>query len=91
LPVGVIAAQLVHAAGESSNGNLPEGTIAIVLAVPNIAKLLALEKRLIDANISHKAIREPDAPWNGEIMAIGVQPMERNKIKKYFSNLPLLK
>lgn len=85
------AAQLVHAAGESSPGNLPEGTYAIVLAVPNHAKLLALEKVLEENNIPHKSIREPDLPWNGELMSIGIFPMERSLLKKYLSNLPLLK
>ena len=86
-----MAAQCVHAAGESSPGNLPEGTYAIVLAVPNIAKLLALEKRLVEVNIPHKAIREPDAPWNNELLSIGIEPMDRRKVRKYLSNLPLLK
>ena len=86
-----MAAQLVHAAGESSPGNLPEGTYAIVLAVPNIAKLLALEKRLVDAGIPHKAIREPDEPYCNDLMSIGIVPMERQRVKQYLSSLALLK
>jgi len=91
LPKGVQAAQLVHAAGESSPGNLPEGIYAIVLAVPNLAKILALERVLIEKAIPHKAIREPDWPWNGELLAIGIRPMDRKAIRKILSNLPLLK
>jgi peptidyl-tRNA hydrolase len=90
LPRGVIAAQLIHAAGESSPGDLPEGTIAVALeASPQ--KLHQLEERLTHDNIPHKAIREPDAPWNGELMAIGVHPDSRDKLKKYFSQLPLVR
>jgi len=74
-----MAAQLVHAAGESSPGNLPEGTYAIVLAVPNIAKLLALEKRLVDAGIPHKAIREPDEPYCNDLMSIGIVGKTKGK------------
>jgi len=91
LPIGVAAAQLVHAAGESSPGNLPKGTYAIVLAVPSIDKLLALEQRLIEDDIPHKAIRKPDSPYNNEIMSIGIKPTSRIFVKKYTSNLPLLK
>lgn len=81
----------MHAAGESSPGNIAKGTHAVVLAVPNVAKLLALEKRLIEDNIKHVAIREPDAPWNNEIMAIGVFPCFKKRVSKYLSCYPLLK
>lgn len=91
MPVGVICAQLVHAAGESSPGNLSEGTHAVVLAAPNQAKLLALERKLIEAKVPHKAIREPDSPWNNELMAIGIEPTYRHLVKKFVSNLPLLR
>jgi peptidyl-tRNA hydrolase len=88
MSVGHIAAQLVHAAGESSN-RVPTGTYAIVLAVPNQAKLLALEKRLIETGVPHKAIREPD--MDNELTAIGVEPGPRKHLRKILSNLPLLR
>lgn len=90
LPKGVLAAQLIHAAGESSPGNLPEGTIAVALTA-DIQKLHQLEDRLIKDNVPHKAIREPDAPWCGALLAIGVFPDSKNNLKKYFSQLPLVK
>lgn len=91
LPRGVQAAQLVHAAGESSPGNLPQGTCAVVLTVPNETKLIELEFKLRLAGILLRMIREPDAPWNGQAMAIGICPIIKDKVKKYLSNLPLLK
>lgn len=81
----------MHAAGESSPGSLPEGTYAVVLAVPNLAKILALERVLIERGVPHVAIREPDLPWNNELMAIGIRPMDRRKVRKYLSNLHLLR
>lgn len=85
------AAQLVHAAGESSPGNLPSGTYAIVLAVPTQKELEQLEQRLVVKGVPFRAIREPDAPWNGALMAIGVEPMPRAQVRKHLSGLSLLK
>ena len=91
LPLGVVCAQLVHAAGESSPGKLASGTYAVVLGIPTAEKLLALEKKLIEENISHLAIREPDTPYCGEIMAIGILPMSREPLRKILGKLPLLR
>lgn len=91
LPLGVTGAQLVHAAGESSPGGIPDGTYAVVLAAKSEMQLLALEQRLLAKNIPHAAIREPDAPWFGRLMAIGIAPCDRSLVKKEVSNFPLLK
>jgi hypothetical protein len=87
----VLAAQLVHAAGESSPGVLPPNTHAIVLTAINEQKLLALEHELQSNQVDHIAIREPDSPWDGQLMAIGVIPGPKKQLRKYFSQLPLLK
>ena len=85
-----MAAQIVHAAGESSPGELPEGTIAVALsATPQ--QLYQLEQRLIKDKIPHKAIREPDEPWHGALVAIGVCPDRKENLRKYFSQLPLVR
>lgn len=42
LPRGLLAAQVVHAAGESSPGDLPEGTHAVVLAAEDQQHLRVL-------------------------------------------------
>ena len=82
---------LVHAAGESSPGNLPENTHAIVLIVPDEPALAALAERLGKFGVAHVTIREPDAPWNGAMMSIGVVPARREDLKRHLSSLPLLK
>jgi len=91
LPVGAIGAQLVHAAGESSPGDLPDGTVAVVLAARGVAHLEHLERKLVRLEIPHRAIREPDAPYNGELMAIGIRPVDdRELVKPVTSGLRLL-
>jgi hypothetical protein len=82
---------LVHAAGESSPGNLPHDTHAIVLAVPNEPALVALAERLAKAGIAHVTIREPDSPWNNALMAIGLVPGRKEVLRRYLSSIPLLK
>jgi peptidyl-tRNA hydrolase len=90
LPLGVLAAQLVHAAGESA-GVVPANTHAVVLSVPNEASLLQLEQALISQKILHSAIRERDPPWNGALMAIGLPPQPKTNIKRLLQKLPLLR
>jgi hypothetical protein len=90
--MGVMAAQLVHAAGESSPGNLPEGTHAVVLGVQSEEELLKLEQKLIEFGVDHCAIREPDAGWNNQLMSIGLSPTVKTPaMKKILSQLPLLR
>lgn len=92
LPLGVIGAQLIHAAGESSPGGIPEGTFAVCLGAQDEDQLLELERKLIASNIKHTAVREPDAPYNGALMAIGIEPVEdRTVLRPITGNLPLLR
>ncbi len=94
LPFGVQIAQVIHAAGESSPGELfiPPDTRAVALAARDEAQLIELEQTLIKAGINHVAIREPDEPWLGALMAIGVTPQIRTpELKKLMKHLPLIK
>jgi peptidyl-tRNA hydrolase len=91
LPLGVIVSQTIHAAGESAGNKITQNTHAIALAVPSEQELLALESKLREAKIPHRAIREPDPPFNGQITAIGLVPAPREALKKYLSQYPLLK
>jgi len=85
-------AQLIHAAGESSPGDLPTNTHAVALEAASEAELLDLEERLLSLDIPHTAIREPWAPYNNQLMAIGIRPMVRDTIlKKLMSGFPLVK
>jgi len=91
LPIGVTAAQLVHAAGESNPGG--QHSHAVVLGVPK-ENLLDIEVKLSDAGITHVAVREPDSPYNGELMAIGIVPVFRSKnkdLRRIVSGLKLLR
>ena len=92
LPMGVFAAQLIHAAGESN----PEGihSYAVALWVDDEEELAAKEARLLEHDIPHVAVREPDAPWDNQLMAIGVCPIDRStnkQLRKIVAGLPLIK
>lgn len=92
LPLGFLAAQVVHAAGESSPGDLAHDTHAVVLSVRDERELRAVHERLERAGIEHVLICEPDVPWNGAATAIGVSPsVARKEVKKHLSMLPLLR
>lgn len=91
LPRGVLAAQLIHAAGESAPGDLASGTIAVALAARDEAHLAALELELRRLSIGHRAIREPDPPWRGALMAIGLEPVaDRERVRAVTGGLKLL-
>lgn len=105
LPLGVMAAQIVHAAGESSPGLLGSGTFGFVLSVPDekalSAELLRLQARgvrLIESGqtppedmLSMMAIREPDPPYYGQLMALGLVPARKEAWRRHVSCLPKLK
>ena len=86
LSLGLLAAQIVHAVGESVETTHPSGAHAIVLQADEAA-LIALEQRLIDIALPHHAVREDD----GMLTAIGVKPGRRAELRRHFSSLPLLK
>jgi hypothetical protein len=43
------------------------------------------------AGIPNHLIIESDAPYSDQAMAIGIQPGDRKRLKKYLSRYPLLK
>jgi len=93
LPFGILVAQTVHAAGETAlPGGVPSGTRAVALAAKNEQHLLKIANQLRSRLISFKVIYEPDSPWNGAAMAIGLYPTQNRKpIKRALSRLPLIK
>lgn len=91
LPLGFLAAQVVHAAGESVVTAPPPDTHAIVLAVPDEAALRALADRLTRIGVPHHLVLEDAAPYTGQATALGVAPDFRSKLRRHFSALPLLK
>jgi hypothetical protein len=88
LPTGIASAQIGHAAGESSPGNLPEGTYCIVLAARDEPELLVLESKLRAAGVGLRAIRESDPPYSGQLMALGLTPIPKSVGRRYLSCLP---
>ena len=77
----------VHAAGESAGGPLPEGVYAIALHADDMAHLFKVACLLAKNHIKHKLIIESDAPYEGQLMAIGIAPMEREKIRPFLADL----
>lgn len=91
LPRGVQAAQIIHAAGESSPGNLSSGTNAVCLVVPDELTLERVANRLREKGVQLVRIEEPDSPWNGALMAIGLVPVRKEDVRRHLSSLPLLR
>jgi hypothetical protein len=88
----VALAQCTHAAGESAHRapSLPADTHAVVLKAEDEQALLRLEAELRLRGTVHVGIREPDAPWLGALMAIGLQPCARDKaLKRIMRDFPL--
>lgn len=90
IPVGAQAAQLIHAAGYSALQEMPEGTYAIALHVPDEAELRRLAAKLRQAEIPHHLIIESDEPYSGQAMAIGITPMHRRQLKPLLSSYALV-
>jgi hypothetical protein len=94
VPPGVQLAQTIHAAGWSAQ--LPGAslaappTIAIALAAgPD--ELAALARALAEAGVRHVLVHEPDEPWRGALMAIGVVPSPRTPVRRLLAHLPLVR
>jgi peptidyl-tRNA hydrolase len=88
LPRGVQAAQIVHAAGESVEARVPEGTYAVVLAVPDERALVRLADQLRQAAVPFTVIFEPD--MDNQLMALGLRPGPKDELKPHLRHLRLL-
>jgi hypothetical protein len=110
-----MAAQLIHASGESYgyqydydrfDAGRPgsdeayaeaskDGTISCEIYAVALwaspSELEALELLLREGKHSHRAIREPDAPYHGQLVAIGIEPVvDRNKLPYLIRRLRLV-
>jgi hypothetical protein len=54
-------------------------------------ELAAIARALADAGVHHVAVHEPDEPWRGALMAIGVVPSPRAVVRRYVAHLPLVR
>lgn len=79
-------AQSGHAYARSNHLglDLPEDTHNVVLAVKDEREILIMEAKLIAKGVRHVCIREPDEPWCGAAMAIGVYPAPKSLIGHHF-------
>lgn len=90
LPVGLLAAQVTHAAGESAALRTPPaGCHAVVLAASE-AELHRLARLLPEKCIPFRAVYEDTAPYEDALMAIGIAPMTP-EAHRWLSHLPLLR
>ena len=82
---------IVHAAGESSPGNLADDTHAIVLTARDELDLALVADRLEVSGVGLVRVHEPDAPYNGALMALGLRPARKESLRRFLSSLPLLR
>jgi hypothetical protein len=87
----VQAAQIVHAAGESSPGNLPHGTFAVVLTARDEPHLAAIADGLEQRAVAFVRVCETDAPYHGALMSLGLVPARKDGLRRLLSSLPLLR
>lgn len=95
LPVGVVAAMVTHAAGESAAlyekmlGEF-DGAYAVVLAVKTELRLEKAKALLDTHDIAYTEVRESSAPYNGALMALGLMPIERDEVEEILNDFQLL-
>lgn len=93
MPLGVVCAQVTHAAGDSAVGfslqRWYQGPVtAVVLGVRDEKQLKYYWRRLEKAEISHTLVVEDAGPFAGQATAIGVMPTEdREKVFKVLKKL----
>lgn len=94
VPPGVQLAQTIHAAGQSAQvagaDTASPPTVAIALAA-SPEELAMLARALAEAELGHVLVHEPDEPWRGALMAIGVVPAPRALVRRFVAHLPLVR
>jgi hypothetical protein len=71
---------------------LPPDTRAIALMVADETALALLAERLELASVAHVVVREPDPPWSGALMAIGILPLvDMRAARRVLAKLQLLR
>lgn len=85
------AAQIAHAIGESLEKRHEEGTYVVILAAKDELELTQIADRLDRAGVKFARVYEPDAPWNGALMALGLVPARKEGLRRHLSSIPLLR
>lgn len=91
--MGILAAMVTHAAGESAAWNTSialEPTRAVVLQAKDEANLEAIRCYLIGENIPHIRIIEDAGPYAHQLMSIGIVPVEQTIVQDKLSEFTLL-
>lgn len=87
-PQGAEVAGSTPAPGATFN---PSDTFAVVLGARNESRLLKLERALCEAGVPHVAVREPDSPYFGQIMAIGLVPASKDSVSQHLRDFHMLR
>jgi hypothetical protein len=80
----------VHAAGESSDGNLKPGTYAVVLGVENENALQRVATNLENLKVPVHRVVESSGKYANQLMAIGIKPGPKSERGRWVSTMPLL-
>jgi hypothetical protein len=91
LPKGVQAAMIVHAVGDSLTAGHPPNTFAVVLAARDRAHIEEIATFLEGRGVELVRVVEPDPPWNGEVMSLGIRPGRKEELRRHLSAFPLLR
>jgi hypothetical protein len=87
----VASAQLIHAAGESSNGKLKSGTYAVALGTESEQQLRALADELEAKGVPVHRVEESHGKYAGQLMALGIAPGPKSERGQHLSTLPLIR
>jgi len=80
---------VAHAAALSATGTRANTHVVVLSAT--LAHLHKLKTKLSLAKVPHVAFHEPDLPWDGELMSIGVYPVEnRRMVQRFLKGIKLL-
>lgn len=89
---GVTAVQAAHAAGESVFAGPARGdTHVVALVAEKSEDLEALAGRLAGAGIRYVLIREPDEPYRGAAVALGIEPQDREHVRPHVADFKVFR
>lgn len=90
LPHGLQVANVLHAAGESSD-RVQSGTVAVALRARDAGHIEDIAEQLAELDIAHHLVVEGEGHHEGQPMAIGCEPStDRARLRRVLSNLPLV-
>ena len=67
-----------------------EPMTVVVLGVRDRISLERWQRKLNRKKVRNTVVREPDAPWHNQMMAIGVWPGEKADLSDHFKRLDLI-